>query len=295
MSYAKKTASLKELINSRDFLLLPGCFNALSARLVEQAGFPAAYITGAGVASNFVGYPDIGLISHAEVLENARNIVQVTGIPVLCDTDTGFGNAINVIRTVRDFESAGIAGIQLEDQFMPKKCGHTEGKILVSKAEMVGKIKAAVDTRKSDDFLLVIRTDAIAVNGIEDALDRAAAYTEAGADVIFVEAPQNIEQMKRITGTLKAPLLANMVDGGGKTPILPADELKAIGYKLAIYPTALWMSSIKAMQQVLQVLKNSGTSLPNAEHMVSFQEMFEIVGRSYYANLEKKYSADSCA
>ncbi len=287
----KKTAVLRKLIRSKDFLLMPGCFNALSARLVEQAGFPAVYITGAGVASNFVGYPDMGLTSMAEVLENARNIAQVTNIPAICDCDTGFGNAVNVIRTVRDFENAGIAGIQLEDQVMPKKCGHTEGKLLVSKEEMVQKIKAAVDTRKDKDFLFIIRTDAIAVNGIEDALDRAKAYEEAGADVIFVEAPQNIEQMKRVTRSFKAPLLANMVEGGGKTPILPVNELKALGYKMAIYPTALWMASIKAMQEVLQVLKKDGTSLPYAEHMVSFQEMFEIVDRSGYAALEKKYAA----
>jgi len=289
MPVSTKTSRLRKLINGKEFLLLPGCFNALSARLVEQAGFPAAYITGAGVASNLLGYPDIGLASYAEVLQTARNITQVTDIPIICDTDTGFGNAVNVIRTVREFEAAGIAGIQLEDQFMPKKCGHTEGKLLVSKQEMVQKVKAAADTRKDDDFMLVIRTDAIAVNGIEDALDRAAAYAEAGADIIFVEAPNNIEEMKRITSTIKAPLLANMVEGGGKTPILPASELQALGYTLAIYPTALWMSSIKAMQEVLQVLKTTGTSLSYAEHMVSFQEMFEIVGRSSYAKLEKEY------
>jgi 2,3-dimethylmalate lyase len=287
----EKTGVLRKLIRRKEFLLMPGCFNALSARLVEQAGFPAVYISGAGVASNFLGYPDIGLASMAEVLENARNIAQVTNIPAICDADTGFGNAVNVIRTVRDFEHAGIAGIQLEDQAIPKKCGHTEGKLLVSKGEMVQKIKAAVDARKDRDFVLVIRTDAIAVNGIEDALDRALAYEEAGADVIFVEAPQNIEQMKRITRAIKAPLLANMVEGGGKTPILPKGELEALGFKIAIYPTALWMASIKAMQEVLQVLKKDGTSLPYAEHMVSFQEMFEIVGRSGYAALEKKYAA----
>jgi methylisocitrate lyase len=291
MSDIKKTTVLRKLIGSEDFLLLPGCFNALSARLVEQAGFPAAYISGAGVASNFLGYPDIGLTSMAEVLENARNITQVTDIPVICDADTGFGNAVNVIRTVRDFENAGLAGIQLEDQVMPKKCGHTEGKLLVTKNEMIQKIKAAVDTRRDADFVFVIRTDAIAVNGIQDALERASSYVEAGADVIFVEAPQNVAQMKRIAETIKVPLLANMVEGGGKTPILPASELAALGFKLAIYPTALWMASIKAMQEVLQVLKKDGTSLPYAERMVSFQEMFEIVGRSGYADLEKKYAA----
>ena len=288
MKNTKKTKSLRDLLRNDDFLLMPGCFNALSARLVEQAGFPAVYISGAGVAINFLGYPDIGLISMAEVLENARNIAQATEIPAICDADTGFGNVVNVIRTVRDFENAGLAGIQLEDQVMPKKCGHTEGISLISKNEMVQKIKTAVDTRRNRDFVLVIRTDSIAVNGIEDALDRAHAYEEAGADVIFVEALQNVKQMKRVARTIKVPLMANMVEGGGKTPILPVADLKSLGFKIAIYPSSLCMVSIKAMQEVLQILKKHGTSLPYAGHMVSFQEMFEVVGRSQYSAIEKK-------
>jgi methylisocitrate lyase len=291
MGAAKKTTVLRNLIQQDDLLVIPGCFNALSARLIEQAGFPAAYISGAGVASHFLGLPDIGLASMEEVLQNARNIANVTNIPVICDADTGYGNAVNVIRTVREFENAGIAGIQLEDQVMPKKCGHTEGKLLISKDEMVQKIKAAVDARRDPDFLFVIRTDAIAVNGFDDALDRSLAYEEAGADIIFVEAMQDIEQMKRVAQTFKKPLLANMVEGGGKTPILPAKELKAIGFKLAIYPASTWMAAIKAMQELLTILKKDGTSLAYQNRMVSFQEMFEVVGRSGYAALEKKYSS----
>ncbi|MFB3819098.1 MAG: oxaloacetate decarboxylase [Candidatus Methylomirabilales bacterium] len=286
-------AQLRTLLRGPEFLLLPGCFNALSARLIEQAGFPAIYVSGAGVASHFVGYPDIGLTSMTEVLENARNIAAVTRIPVLCDADTGFGNAVNVMRTVREFERAGLAGIQLEDQVMPKKCGHTEGKLLVTKEEMVQKIRAAVDARQDPDFVLVIRTDAIAVNGLDDALERAFAYEAAGADVLFVEAPRSVEEMRRIATTLTVPLLANMVEGGGKTPVLPARELQAMGYRLAIYPTALWMAAIKAMREVLEVLKADGTSLRYAERMVSFQEMFEAVGRAGYAALERKYAAPS--
>jgi len=287
-----KTARLRRLLRERDILTMPGCFNALSARLIEQAGFEAIYISGAGLASNFVGVPDIGLVSMAEVLQNAKNIVQVTSLPVVCDVDTGFGNAVNMIRTIREFESAGLAGVQIEDQVMPKKCGHTEGKQLISKEEMVQKIKAAVDTRKDPDFTLIARTDAIAVRGLEDALDRGQAYRDAGADVIFVEAPRNREEMRRITRTIQAPHLANMVDGGGKTPILPVQELRELGFKIAIYPGTLWMASIKAMQEVLQVLKEDGSATRFYPRMVSFQEMFEIVGRSEYAALEKKYSAD---
>ncbi len=289
---ASQTATLRRLLREKDFLPVPGCFNALSARLIEQAGFEAVYISGAGLASNFAGVPDIGLVSMSEVLQNAKNIVQVTSLPVICDVDTGFGNALNVIRTVREFESAGLAGIQIEDQVMPKRCGHTEGKQLISREEMVQKIRAAVDTRKDPDFLLIARTDAIAVNGLEDALDRGQAYFDAGADVIFVEAPRNKEEMRRITRTIRAPHLANIVDAGGKTPILPFQELQELGFKMAIYPGTLWMASIKAMQEALQVLKEDGTAERFYPRMVSFPEVFEIVGRSDYSALEKKYAAE---
>jgi len=278
------------LLKEEEILLAPGCFNALSARLVEQAGFKAIYVSGASLAGNFLGYPDIGLATMSEVLENARRIVQVTRVPVVCDADTGFGNAVNMIRTVREFESAGLAGMQIEDQLMPKKCGHTEGKLLISKSEMVQKVKAAVDARIDPDFVFVVRTDAIAVHGLDDALDRALAYCEAGADVIFVEAPRTLEEMKRICQTVKAPLLANMVEGGGKTPILGLRELKEMGYKMVIYPTSAHMAAIRAMQEVLAVLKEDGTTGRYAPHMTSFQEMFEVVGRSGYMKTEKKYA-----
>jgi len=287
----RKTAVLRRLLKEEEILLAPGCFNALSARLVEQAGFKAIYVSGAAIAGNFLGYPDIGLTTMSEVLENVRNIVRVTSLPVICDADTGFGNAINMLRTVREFEAAGLAGIQIEDQVMPKKCGHTEGKLLISKAEMVQKVKAAVDARQDPDFVLVVRTDAVAVNGLGDALDRAKVYQEAGADVIFVEAPRTVEEMRRICATIRAPLLANMVEGGGKTPVLPLEELKKIGYKLVIYPVSAHMAAIKAMQEVLAVLKQEGTTARFASRMVPFQEMFEVVGRSNFTALEKKYAS----
>jgi len=287
----KKTAVLRQLLREEEIFLAPGCFNAVSARLVEQAGFKAIYVSGAAVAGNFLGYPDIGLTTMNEMLENARNIVRVTSLPAICDADTGFGNAINMMRTVREFESTGLAGIQIEDQVMPKRCGHTEGKLLISKAEMVQKVKAAVDARQDPDFVLVVRTDAIAVNGLEDALDRALAYQEAGADVIFVEAPRNLEEMRRICRTIKAPLLANMVEGGGKTPILPLRELKEMGYKIVIYPVSAHMAAIRAIQEVLAVLKKDGTTAACSSRMVPFQEMFEVVGRSQFVALENKYAS----
>jgi methylisocitrate lyase len=286
----RKTKMIRQLLQKEDILLIPGCFNACSARLIEQAGFQAIYISGAALAGNFVGYPDIGLTTMTEVLENARNIVQVTSIPVICDADTGFGNAINIIRTVKEFEAAGVAGIQIEDQVMPKKCGHTEGKLLISKEEMVQKIKAAVDARCDPDFVFVVRTDAIAVNGLEDAIDRARAYQEAGGDIIFVEAPRTVEEMQRITQSVKGPHLANMVEGGGKTPILSLTELKQMGYKVVVYPVSTWMATIKAIQDVLAILKEDGTTARFASRMVSFQEMFETVGRSKFVEFEKKYA-----
>jgi methylisocitrate lyase len=287
----RRTTRLRQLLQGTGIVMAPGAFNPLSALLVEQAGFPAVYITGAGLASNLLGVPDIGLVSMAEVLETARHIVQVTGVPAICDVDTGFGNAVNVIRTVREFEAAGLAAIQLEDQVMPKKCGHTEGKQLIPKAEMVQKIKAAADTRQDPDFVLIARTDAIAVTGLEDAMDRANAYREAGADVLFVEAPRTVEEMRRITREVSGVHLVNVVEGGGKTPVLRAEEYREIGYRLAIYPIAPWTASIKAMQEVLGVLRSDGVTSRYADRMVTFQEMFEIVGRSRYAALEKRYSA----
>lgn len=287
----KKTVVFRQLLREEEILLAPGCFNALSARLIEQAGFKAIYISGAAVAGNFLGYPDIGLTTMNEILENARNIVRVTSLPAICDADTGFGNAINTMRTVREFESAGLAGIQIEDQILPKKCGHTEGKLLISKTEMVQKVKAAVDARQDPDFVLVVRTDAIAVNGLDDALDRALAYQEAGADVVFVEAPRTLEEMRRVCRTIKVPLVANMVEGGGKTPVLPLRELKEMGYKLVIYPVSVHMAAIRAIQEVLAVLKKDGTTAACSSQMVPFQEMFEVVGRSRFTALERKYAS----
>lgn len=285
----RKTSRLRALLRGDAIVIAPGCFNALSALLIEQAGFPAIYVSGAALAGNFLGYPDIGLATMSEVLENARRIVDVTTLPVICDIDTGYGNAVNVVRTVREFESAGVAGVQLEDQVMPKKCGHTEGKQLIAAAEMVQKITAALDARRDPDFVLIARTDAIAVTGLEDALERANAYHEAGADVLFVEAPRTVEDMRTITRSVPGPHLANMVEGGGQTPVLPAKELQSLGYTIAIYPVSLWMSSLKAMQEVLAILQEDGTTARYAARMVSFHEMFETVGRSRFIALEKKY------
>jgi len=286
----KRSTQLRKLIKGNKIIVAPGAFDALSARLVEQAGFPAVYVTGAGVASSRLGVPDIGLTTMNEVLETAKNIVSVTNIPVICDADTGYGNALNLMRTTQEFERIGVAAIQVEDQITPKRCGHTEGKQLVSMEEMVKKIEAFRYAKQTEDFVLIARTDAIAVNGFEDAIERARAYAQAGADVLFVEAPRTIEEMKRIPELLsEVPLLVNMVEGGGKTPLLPVRELEAMGFRIAIYPASAWMAAIKAMQGVLRELKEQGSTDGFSEHMVSFQEMFEVVGLAQYRALEAKY------
>jgi len=286
----KRSTQLRKLIKGNRIIVAPGAFDALSARLIEQAGFPAVYVTGAGVASSRLGVPDIGLTTMNEVLETAKNIVSVTNIPVICDADTGYGNALNLMRTTQDFERIGVAAIQVEDQITPKRCGHTEGKQLVSMEEMVKKIEAFRYAKQTEDFVLIARTDAIAVNGFEDAIERARAYAQAGADVLFVEAPRTIEEMKRIPELLSdVPLLVNMVEGGGKTPLLPVRELEAMGFRIAIYPASAWMAAIKAIQGVLRELKEHGSTDGFSEHMVSFQEMFEVVGLAQYRALEAKY------
>ena len=285
-------SQLRKLLVRSEIIVAPGAFDGISGRLVEAAGFPAIYITGAGVASSRLGCPDIGLITMNEILETARNIVRNSKVPVICDIDTGYGNPLNVMRTIQEFEQAGVSAVQMEDQVTPKRCGHTAGKQLISKGDMVKKIEAAIHARKNEAFALIARTDAIAVNGLEDALDRARAYAKAGADILFVEAPGSVDEMKQVVDTLgDVPQLANMVEGGGKTPILPVKELENIGFKIAIYPATPWMAAIKAMQTVLTELKEKGSTEAVRDRMVSFQEMFEIVGYSHFRELENRFSS----
>ena len=292
----QKTARFRSLLDSGRIVLAPGCFNPVSAILIEQAGFDCIYISGAGIAVNNLGYPDIGLTTMTEILESARNVVSVTNLPVVCDIDTGYGNALNVTRTIREFESAGVASVQMDDEVIPKKCGHLAGKELVSKAEMVQKIHAAVDTRRDRNFVLIARTDAVAVEGIDAAIERALAYREAGADVTFVEAPQSESDMRRVTQTVPGLHMANMVEKGGKTPILPLPKLQELGFDFVIYPGSTWMAAIKAIQDVLAVLKADGTTERFTDRMIAFNErnheLFETVGLSKYRALEKKYAAD---
>jgi 2-methylisocitrate lyase-like PEP mutase family enzyme len=259
----------------------------LTARLVEQAGFAAVYLTGGGY-SRANGYPDLGLLTLSENVRFIGLTVEAVGIPVIADADTGYGNAINVIRTVREYEKSGVAAFHIEDQVSPKKCGHYEGKQVISTAEMVGKIHAAVDTRQDPDLVIIARSDARAVEGLEAAIDRVNAYLEAGADVGFVEAPQNVEELRVVGRSVQGPALVNVFEGG-KTPMLPAGELETMGFRLGIYPSQTHRAAIRAAQRVLAVLKEDGDTHRIEADLATFQEREDAVGTACWRALEEKY------
>ena len=284
-----KARRLRELLKKPGIVRAPGAFDAWSARLVELAGFPAAYMTGYGASASVIGRPDIGLMTMSEMVAQAKNMAAAADIPIIADGDTGYGGVLNVIRTVQEFETAGVAGLQLEDQVFPKRCGHMEGKRLIAKAEMTSKIKAAVDARRSEDFVIVARTDARAVTGLKDAIARAMAYADAGAEVLFIEAPQTVAEMQEIAGAIKLPLIANMVEKG-RTPFLTADELETIGYKIAIYPVSMLYAATRAMTRLLQRLKEEGSTANCLDDLVGFEEFNELIGVEKMRALEKKFS-----
>src|SRR5579871_1861342 len=237
MPVTPATARLRVLLAQPDLLVAPGAYDALSARLIAQAGFPAVYMTGFGTAASVLGQPDVGLLTMSEMVARAAALAAVVGgLPLIADADTGYGNPINVRRTVREYERAGVAAIHIEDQVWPKKCGHMEGKQVIPSDEMVQKIRAAVDARQDPDFVIIARTDANAVYGLEDALQRGRAYRDAGADVIFIEAPRSLEELQAIARTFEGvPLLYNWAESG-KTPLLPLGDIHALGFKLVIFP-----------------------------------------------------------
>ncbi len=283
-----KAARLRELLNSGKIIMAPGAFDAWSAKLIENAGFDMVYMTGYGVSASMLGKPDIGLMSYAEVYQAAKNIAFAVDIPVIADCDTGFGTTLNVVRCVKEFEAAGLAGIQLEDQVMPKRCGHMEGKEIISKEDMVAKIKAAVYARKDPDFVIVARTDARAVNGLDDAIERAKTYEAAGADVIFVEAPQSKEEVIRIASEIKAFKLSNMVEHG-KTPLFTADELEELGYSLVIYPVSALYAATKQVSEMLRHLIETGVIEECASYCVNFPTFNRLISLQENRALEKSF------
>jgi 2-methylisocitrate lyase-like PEP mutase family enzyme len=267
--------------------MVPGAYDTLTARLVEQAGFEAVYLTGGGY-SRANGYPDLGLLTLSENVRFIGLTVEAVGIPVIADADTGYGNAINVIRTVREYEKSGVAAFHIEDQVSPKKCGHYEGKEVISVGEMVGKIKAAVDTRQDPDLVVIARSDARAIEGLDGAIDRVNAYLDAGADVGFVEAPQNVEELKIVARRVAGPALVNVFEGG-KTPMVPAAELDKMGFRLGIYPSQTHRAAIRAAQKVLAVLTQDGDTTRVEPDLATFQEREDAVGTESWRALEEKY------
>ena len=279
-----------DLFNRSEALLLPGVYDALSALLAEQAGFKGVYLSGASISYTKLGRSDVGLASVGEIASTLELICDRIQIPVMIDADNGYGNALNVQRTVRKFERAGASAIQLEDQAYPKRCGHLQGKQLIECEEMCGKVRAAVDARKNENTLIVARTDAIAVEGLESALNRAECYADAGADVLFVEAPKSIKDMELIVSRLgsKLPLLANMVEGG-QTPLLSAKELKKIGYKVVIFPGGLVRAQTYATQKFFNKLLGDGSTLKWLDKMVDFHQLNKIIGTDDLLEKGKKY------
>ncbi len=290
MTHAER---LRELLAGPDIVIAPGMFNGLTALLVQQQGFDCAYLGGASISYAQIGRPDIGLMSFGEVAATVAQIRERIEIPFMVDADTGFGNALNVQRTVKVLERMGASAIQLEDQTMPKRCGHLTGKTLVSSGEMVGKIKAALDAREHDATVIIARTDAIAVEGFEQALERAGAYRDAGADVLFVEAPRNEQQLQKLGRELgpTVPLLANMVEGG-QTPLQPSQVLAAAGFKVIIYPGAMVRVLAHAARAYLTELKAHGSTDSFRDRMLDFNQLQEILGTEQMLDTGRRYASD---
>jgi 2-methylisocitrate lyase-like PEP mutase family enzyme len=270
--------------------LAPGCYDPLGARLIEEAGFPAAYMTGFGTAAARLGRPDVGLLTLSEMVDNARRIADAVDIPVIADADTGYGNPLNVIRTVREYEAAGVAAIHLEDQVMPKKCGHMEGKELIAAGDMAAKESAAVAARRSSDFLIIARTDARAVEGLSGALARAQQYRDAGADVLFVEAPQSTEEIREIAKRFAGvPLLFNYAEGG-RTPAVTHAFLRELGFSLVIFPLSTLLVATAAMRSVLAEIKASGTPIDVLPSMLGFDAFLDFIGVGEIRELEQRFA-----
>lgn len=285
MSTRKK---LKELVSARRGIIVPGAFNALSARVIADLGFEAIYVTGAGVTNMWFGMPDQGFMGLAEIAEHTARIRDAVEVPLLVDADTGFGNALNVYHTVRTLERAGADCIQLEDQVAPKRCGHFSGKAVISTEEAVSKIKAAADARRDADFMIMARTDAAAVHGFEAAIERAEKFAEAGADILFVEAVTTEAEIRALPQRLNTPQLMNMVIGG-KTPIFGATELAELGFSLVLYANAALQGAVMGMQKTLTVLRDEKQVLESSGLVAPFAERQRLVGKPEWDALEKRY------
>lgn len=286
-----RPARLRTLLNGGGTIVAPGVYDALGARLVEQAGFDVVYMTGFGTSASLLGRPDIGLLGLSEMVDNARRIVTATDLPLIADADTGYGNPLNVIRTVQEYEQAGVAGLHIEDQVMPKRCGHMEGKEVVPADEFVRKIEAAVMARTDPDLVIIARTDARAPHGVDDALDRARRCRDAGADVLFIEALRGEDELRLVADELAgSPLLFNWVDGG-KTPPLALDQVAALGYQIVIYPVTTVFAAMAAMRRALASIREHGTPAEVMGDHPSFDEFTELIGLDETLGLEQRFQS----
>ena len=290
-SIADRRRRFRAGLEARRALLVPGAANALTARVIEDAGFDAVYVTGAGIANTLLGVPDIGLVTMTEIAATTEAIAEICTLPLVVDIDTGFGNALNTRRTVRVLERAGACAVQIEDQVFPKRCGHFDGKGVIPVAEMASKVRAAAEAREDPNFLIVARTDARAVEGLDAAIDRAKAYIDAGADVTFVEAPLSVDEMRTITESLPVPQVANLVVGG-RTPLLPQAELADLGFSLVLYANAPLQAAMRAMRDVLGSLKRDGDLGAVADRLADFEERQRLVHKGAYDALERRYAVE---
>jgi 2,3-dimethylmalate lyase len=284
----RTTTRLRQMLAAPGLIVAPGAYDGISARLIEAAGFSAVYMTGAGTAASHLGQPDLGLATLTEMASHAAHLASAVSLPVIADADTGYGNALNAVRTVREYERAGVAGLHMEDQVAPKKCGHIAGKQVVPTKEFAEKIRAAAEHRTDPDFVIIARTDARAVTSLDDAIDRGNRYAEAGADLIFVEAPQTLDEIHRVAREVKAPLLANMVQGG-RTPRVPTADLERLGFKIAIFPAVCMAAAIPAMERALGLLKAHGTDWHEGP-VLSPMDIFRKVGFDWWHGVEEKYT-----
>ncbi|MBF0277696.1 MAG: isocitrate lyase/PEP mutase family protein [SAR324 cluster bacterium] len=280
-------AQFRDLLNRKQIITAPGAFDPLSAMVIEQSGFSAVYLTGGGMSRSY-GFPDLGLMTMDENRAAIARVCDAVAIPVIADADTGYGNALNVARTVREFERTGVAAFHLEDQITPKRCGHYDGKEVVPIGEMIGKIKAALDARRDERLTLIARTDSRAALGLDRAIERGNLYAEAGADVVFVEAPRSIEELKRIVNEIEAPSMTNMIKGS-RTPLLSPDELEKIGFKIAIFPNDVHRAAIWAVRECVNHMRKFGTT-ETYDAMIDFDAREEIVGTAQWLAMAEKYA-----
>ncbi|MCH7620569.1 MAG: isocitrate lyase/phosphoenolpyruvate mutase family protein [Chloroflexi bacterium] len=284
----RATAKLRQMLQNPGIIMAPGAYDCLTARIIERAGFPAVYMTGAGISVARLGFPDLALATMTEMTGNAADIAASVAVPVIADADTGYGGPLNVRRTVRKYEQAGVAAIHIEDQEFPKRCGHLDNKRVIPAEEMVQKIRAAVEARTDENFLIIIRTDALAVTGWDDTMDRCKRYIEAGADALFVEALRTSEEAQRAVECLPVPLLYNFVETG-KSPLIPAPELEQMGFKLVIFPVSALLTVTAVVSKLLRELKDKGTTAGMMDEMVSLEDCFNLVGLSEMISIDAGY------